>query len=423
MNMIAKEQLNSESNPIDIMIMVLIIAVCMSGATIIFSYRIYLIWAVALLMLFKSRNRCIYINRSFIVFIILTIWMGLGIIYTQDMVATIKFFSIYLSCCLILSRPFDEKIYLRIMNAFEIIAIIAAISIIISVFIQDMVPNNFMFFLSRTYEQTISELQGGAYSGFIGERSEAAVIMNIALALTWGNYFTKSASNKKMLVLMFILYIALMLTGKRTLFAISVIIPIFFIMVSKQGKRKIYIIGATVVLGIILYLLSTNIDALSNLLLRFQDSDDYLTMNGRERLWEVAINMFKDNPIYGSGIGSYNAIANDSGIRFGNGDLWIYQAHNVYYQIFAETGIIGGTIYLSLLSSVFISAFKLFKRLTDLSVIHQKMLYFVIYMQLLISIYGFTGNWIYYPNQIMIQVVTLSMMIFLIHTYKGKLHQ
>lgn len=421
--MIAKEQLNNKTNRIDIMIMILIIAVCMSGGTLILSYRIYLIWAAALLMLFKLGNTFIYINRCFIIFIILTIWMGLGITYTQDMVATIKFLSIYLSCCLILARPFDEKIYLRIMKAFEIIAIVTAISIIISVFIQDMIPNYFMFLLSRTYEQTIIELQTGSYSGFIGERGEAAVIINVALALTWGNYFTKSASNKKMLPLMFIFYIALILTGKRTLFVISVIIPIFFIMISKQGKRKIYIIGAAIVLGITLYLLSKNIDALYNLFLRFQDSDDYLTMNGRERLWEVAINMFKDKPIYGSGMGSYNTIANDSGIRFGNGDIWIYQAHNVYYQIFAETGIIGGTIYLSLLSSVFMSAFKLFKRLTDLSVIHQRMLYFIIYMQLLISIYGITGNWIYYPNQIMIQVVILSMIIFLIHTYKEKLHQ
>jgi len=421
--MIVKEELNSKSNTIDNLIMVFIIAVCMSGATIIFSYRIYLIWAVALLMLFKTQKTYIYINRSFILFIILTIWMGFGIVYTQDMVATIKYFSIYLSCCLILSRPFNEIVYLRIIKAFEVIAMVAAISIIISVFIQNMIPDNFLFLLSRTYEQTISELQTGAYSGLIGERGEAAVIINVALALTWGNYFTKSASNKKMFILLFIFYIALMLTGKRTLFAVSVIVPIFFIMISKQGKRKIYFIGAAVVLGISLYFLSMNIDELYNLFLRFQDNDDFLTMNGRERLWEVAINMFKENPIYGRGIGSFNAIANDSGIRFGNGDIWIYQAHNVYYQIFAETGIIGGTIYLSLLSSIFISAFKLFKRLTDLSVIHQKMLYFIIYMQILIGVYGITGNWIYYPNQIMIQVVTLSMMIFLIHAYKRKLRQ
>lgn len=77
--MIAKEQLNNKTNRIDIMIMILIIAVCMSGGTLILSYRIYLIWAAALLMLFKLGNTFIYINRCFIIFIILTIWMGLGI--------------------------------------------------------------------------------------------------------------------------------------------------------------------------------------------------------------------------------------------------------------------------------------------------------------------------------------------------------
>lgn len=416
-------QLENKINSIDIIIMALIIVVCMSGATIIFPYRIYLIWTAAFLTIVRSRKVNIYINRTYLIFIILTAWMGFGIIYTQDMAATIKYFSIYLSCCLILSRPFDEKVYIRIMKAFEILAIVGALSIIISIFIQDIIPNHFLFLLSRTYEQVLNELHRGVYSGFIGEDSEAALIINIALALTWGSYFTKTTSNKKIFILLFIFYIALMLTGKRTLFAIAVIIPFFFIMISKQGKRKILIIIATIILSLVLFLLSTKIDVLQNLFLRFQDINDYMTMNGRQRLWEVAISSFKEHPIIGSGMGSYNAIANTYGILLANKYTWLYQAHNVYYQIFAETGVIGGTLYISLLGYVLISAFKLFKRLTSLSALHQKMLYFIIYMQLLIIIYGFTGNWIYYPNQIMIQAVILSMMIFLQRTYMQRLRQ
>ena len=79
--------------------------------------------------------------------------------------------------------------------------------------------------------------------------------------------------------------------------------------------------------------------------------------SGRFRLWSVAWNLFKSNPIFGIGWGEYE--------HFVPPDVSIYaeykirQVHNCYIQLLCETGIVGFVLYVGTLTAMFVKSIKI----------------------------------------------------------------
>ena len=68
-------------------------------------------------------------------------------------------------------------------------------------------------------------------------------------------------------------------------------------------------------------------------------------------LWPKAIEMFRENPVVGQGVGSYNEYGGYRAKIFGDRpDTFVYDnpsnAHNSFLQVLSETGMIGVVIYL-----------------------------------------------------------------------------
>lgn len=61
--------------------------------------------------------------------------------------------------------------------------------------------------------------------------------------------------------------------------------------------------------------------------------------SGRDATWHTALEIIKDSPIFGVGVGTYSGIAKQV---FGSGEL----AHNTYLQLFSEWGIFLSVIFL-----------------------------------------------------------------------------
>lgn len=78
--------------------------------------------------------------------------------------------------------------------------------------------------------------------------------------------------------------------------------------------------------------------------------------NGRIHFWSIAWQIFKDNPIIGSGLDSYGIIV--SKYDSWNGSYRIKFAHNDYLQTLSDAGILGFICLISFIYLLFIQGFK-----------------------------------------------------------------
>ena len=220
--------------------------------------------------------------------------------------------------------------------------------------------------------------------------------MYIALgALVWFAFALDS--KKKKLWLMVLLFVAaLLFTQKRgPLIAVAAAIVITYFVANSGAlsKRLNKIIVLSIVIVAAMYIANMVFPSLFAVFERFSDSDNILT--NRDYLWKYAIDMFKEKPFFGHGWGYY---PNNLSLRIGTVSVSEMNAHNIYLQLLAETGIVGTLCFLiPMISNLFLS-FKTIKTMkscdseTKLSV---QPMYFSLCMQIFFLVYGASGNPLY----------------------------
>jgi O-antigen ligase len=126
---------------------------------------------------------------------------------------------------------------------------------------------------------------------------------------------------------------------------------------------------------------------------RLENSDAGL-LNGRQGLWTRAIELFKSNPIFGAGYGSYAAYASVT-------DAITTSAHNYYLQVAAELGVIGLILYVMAFVSGIISTLKQLKfivgkqKANDIRILY---LCAALAVEIFVLIYSMTSTALmYYP--------------------------
>ena len=141
-----------------------------------------------------------------------------------------------------------------------------------------------------------------------------------------------------------------------------------------QHKKTLLVIVAIVICLTTSYFITTekNITtrmvqgATSTLNLINSGESDLSTATGqRIELWEIAINLFTDNPIFGVGYDRYNQTVNEYILQgmYPNNILQYYLAHNDILNIGAEMGIIGVASFLIFILLPLIVFVRLYKRL------------------------------------------------------------
>lgn len=145
----------------------------------------------------------------------------------------------------------------------------------------------------------------------------------------------------------FLFLISLLLTTKRTPLLICLLaIVLTEYLLAAKGKAIILfkILAVAFFLGILIIAFGDRIPLLSNVMERlsvfFTASTLEESTTGRTFLWDRAIQLWNENPIFGSGWGTYRYYWNNGyqGISIA--------AHNVFLQLLAEVGIVGLIIFL-----------------------------------------------------------------------------
>lgn len=201
---------------------------------------------------------------------------------------------------------------------------------------------------------------------------------------------------KRYIIYTLISIVALLFTAKRAhlIFTLISCIIVFFIINKDRLSKKVLKFSVILIISfVVILILSMIMPQILNVVNRIEEgikSGDLL--NGREDFYDLAISMWKGHKIIGNGWGSfsynfqYYLYEENYGVKY-------LDAHNVYLQLLAETGIIGLIFFLSLMLYIYTLTYKIIKNKKYNNM--DFMLYFSLGYQTFFLLYCFTGNPLY----------------------------
>ncbi|MFN2531719.1 MAG: O-antigen ligase family protein [Pyrinomonadaceae bacterium] len=216
-------------------------------------------------------------------------------------------------------------------------------------------------FTSPTKIYWVRELgQSTAFGPFIN-RHHFAGYMELTLALPLGLVFSGAIDKEKRFVYIFamlLMGVALIMTGSRG-GILSVIAEVIFVAAVTVRPRKhrhghnraqhssgAIAVRAALALGLILTLFTGVVllggESALTRVLGSVNTDDPTT--GRAHFWSVTLDIIKNDPVIGAGLGAFGVVYTKYDSR--NGMFRLEQAHNDYLQVLADGGLIGGALAL-----------------------------------------------------------------------------
>lgn len=372
--------------------------ICVGGATMIpytLRFPLLCLMGVLFLLVVALDRKTLYFHAPSATMMLLLAYMLVQILYSYDRASTLNMLVTYACASSLLFLDIDEECMHRIVRNMQLICIIIACSILLSSLIDNCMLKYFSWIVnpggsSSVTEAIRKELASGAYSGFAREKGEAAMIMNIGIAISYSRYFADGRLKKGNAVALLLCMVALMLTGKRMMFFIAAANFVILMLISKANGKIFKLAGIGLMALLVLAIIFMFIPALGNVLYRFLDADNLQSMGNRDSLWVYLAMMLKEYWLFGAGFGSYNAFAYDHGLRVYNAK-WSYHGHNSYYQGVCELGIVGSLPYLAFLASSLMKSIRSIRCEAFLQDAKQ-LLYFACYIQLMYVIYALTGN-------------------------------
>lgn len=228
------------------------------------------------------------------------------------------------------------------------------------------------------------------------------LMLMVVLWLTVGNRSLKEKREKKLCLLMSILgAVALLLTTKRGVLLWSLMaILITYWIVSRRKIQSLFKLLGVALLGYGAVLLLTRfIPEVGAVFERFETMGEDGASLERIAMWELAWKMFQEKPIFGAGFWAFpKRYASD---LFGiyNTDLrykYSMAAHNVYFQVLCETGIVGFSVYLAAVGMTLRETLRLVRKYSrDENAELRFAVLFSLCIQIFYLLYSLSGNCLY----------------------------
>lgn len=330
---------------------------------------LYIIFILSLCKIIIGKK--IKIDVQVILMFLILIISEIGIFYTENYIQGKREFLIlsvmFLFLVVIKS---DYELYLKLKKKIDIGAVLVVVGVFLQFILKDKFNNSIRFILrENSYEKLLWSFQiDNAYSGFSAYVLDASYFS----AILFGKSIVKLIDEKKNyffnLIFLLVTLFSIFLTNKRGIFLGAVFASLVAILITRKNYKEkikntlIFTLMAVVVI-ILLYFFS---DSGKRFLNRFIMNENLTT--GRFEMYMYAMKRFLDESRYILGYGT-GAIYN----------IYSQGLHNIYLQILYDHGIIGLFIYLIF----FIYNLK--------QAYNYKNLY-SIYLQLVILIYGLSGN-------------------------------
>lgn len=359
-----------------------------------FTYLIFYIF-VLLILLFSSLKYSVRYSTEIIIYLIPIIYLFFSLIYSYDFNRGFKFslfFSVFILIHIILSKRNDWH-----KSFYTAVLIMSYIFVIITIFAY-FFPNLYLklFFHLFNHESQVVILRlinAGAQVGLTNQTAKNGFLISIGL----GILINQLLNNKKPKILIYIsiifYIIALIMTLKRSFIIAHIISIILIVYINfKFSNKKINnYIKFLIIIGMIItimLILEPFIPVFEKIMARFTITDYRDFTSGRFNIYKAGYELFKEKPFVGNGIYSTPLLLKEKYGLHG-----IQQMHNIYLQFLAELGLIGTSIFITLIIIAYLITYKLLKKSCfyyneDVKL----MLGTSFYIQNFWLIYGFFGN-------------------------------
>ena len=353
-----------------------------------------------------SRQRNVYIQKRAInclmpwilLALIFVLFYNISI-YKSSFFVTIRwmYFFVYM---ILLAHVNPEK-YIYLIRTLGIIAGIY----VLAVYFFLLFPSRYgvMYNLWGYWPTGTDGGASGYRAGITSHYSENAMAISISIFSAVSLFMTEKRKMHKIKLLVCIAFavVALILTTKRAhlLFGFVAVLFAYYVFKPQQRLQRLFkiAIGGAAAL-VVLYLLSAYIPALSAIVERFSTMGEDTESSTRFAMWDLAINCFKKNPVFGIGWNGYkyefNKVLFDPNVR---AERYAYlNSHNVYLQLLAETGVVGFSLFIGGAVNLFRKTIKTLDRYASSVLSGDKTpLVFSVIVQIFFYMYCLTGNCLY----------------------------
>ena len=295
-------------------------------------------------------NYSISFYLLFLIMALLSIFNSFNV--TESVIEVIKHFVTFFLLVFTCSIFNNKKSYIS-----SAIIVLVGFLFVEAFYILIIFIENYSFEIPPT---RLREFQGLAHNQNIASNS---ILVKIPLTL-FLFFKTKSKINKYLLLLIIAISVfdILIIGSRSAIFGIYLLLLSLITLFLFSRKFNLLEINKKILLKPILIILSVFI--LQNVLytnsknnLQALDRTAQLTndfsVNYRLNLWKSSLEMIKENPLLGIGIGNWKIIS----IKYAKNYITEYQvpihAHNDFMHIMAETGILGGLFYILFFVSPF----------------------------------------------------------------------
>ena len=386
------------------------------AGSLINNLNIVLIVLIFLLDCGKRNNFYIFKETSFIFLFIIWLYLIFNSIFvgetTESIIRSLGYIRFFiLTYAIYFYFNIEEKTYQKeILKYWLFLFLIVSIDLLVEIIFGKNILGMESTYPARLASFTGDELKiGGYYFGFI----------SLALAFLI-NY------NKKYFLLFFILFFVLSLAiGERANFIKVFLIYIMFILfifeISLYKKITIFLFFLIIASLVIINVPNLKSKFYNQILhINSEDSNDKISFNNfqLEKLlknkhishYYTAINIFKENPIFGIGLKEFRIESvkkkySLAGIAYGQG----MHPHQVHFEILSELGMIG---YLLIISNLFYIIFNALKNNEKNNLFIKSSVIFIVvsFVPLIPSGSFFTtyGATIYWINYSLLIVTTIK---------------
>lgn len=344
---------------------------------------------LAVLCIILARAKVIKVSKDNKLWLIYTILIFLSLFFSINISNSIRY--IIMFCSLLIFKIIIDNLEVSTEKVKKIIIYIGLIHVFATI-LYLLIPNVIQMIALRilstsSYIYNVNLFSHGMIAGIASEHGANAIFISIVLSIIIAKSITKPKLTN--LILTIVCIIALLLTGKRgPLIANIIAFLIIFIKYNVHNKKiiktfLIFCVFICILVGILNQIPATNI--VFERYIESAENNELLT--GREDFYNIQISSIKNHLLTGIGIrGVHELIGNNDG-------------HNIYLQVFAELGIVGIIVLLSVLLTNYI---KTLKAKSNESILTS------LYFQTFFIIYGLSGNPMYLFTTLAIYFIITS---------------
>ena len=309
--------------------------------------------------------------------------------------------SAWIICATVGQRNYDRA---KAVKCIRVIGMIVAVSVILEYSIHLFSGVLKPLFTSKALEVRNNSFGGGLfpYSSYAG----CFLVPGLAALVIQQQNRRKSPR----FYIETVIYVLSLIMIRKRGFILDIVVGVLFLLcldIRRPGKKivlrknKAFItlisIVASLLLVFVLYSYVPFIrTATDSLLTKFYEEDG--DFSGRDRLYELALSIFRNNMLTGIGWGQFRALS--EGI-FSYASKKTYEVHNVYLQLLCENGIVGLVSFLLATGSVLIYTSRKYLRLAaegKEAAERRAMVKLAVFMQIFFLAYCISGNPLYDYN-------------------------